>query len=470
MYAFFEYVLWELRNSFGIVFFTGIATLGTIAVTYTLYRRKYKGERKFPWAKALLWLILVGYAAVVIYVTLLRSGSGYRSWNLHLFRAWREAWNNYSVKNWANVLLNVAMFFPFGVLLPLIGDCFRKWYLTIATGLVMSVLIELIQLVAGIGICDVDDLFANTLGTAIGFLPIMSILSIFNKKRGRGLKSCLIYSTWLLVIVVSIASIFTFYELKEYGNLPMASAYRNNTKNTTWFLDCKLPVVDSKLPVYRAKNRSLQDCDAFAEYMAELDDTEVDMVSYYQDFAYYMLCAGGSGSGVLLVSYHDESYEYAVAGSRHDIATVSSDRGTIEGALSKYPVFIPECAKFSVDQNNWHVFTANHIVDGTVMFDGTLRCQYLEDGTLKKIENSLLTYNYYGEVSVISPSEAYHALCNGDFYDEGYFELQSPEKVKVLSCTLGYETDTKGFYRPVYVFEVKAEDGNYSDTIIIPAM
>lgn len=400
MYAFFEYVLYKLKSGLNFAHIAGIAAVATLSVTYALYRLKHKGERKFPWAKALLLLAFVGYVAVVFHATILRSGSGYRSWNTHLFRAWREAWNNYTVQHWANVLLNVALFVPLGIMLPLLCNHFRKWYLTIPTGLFASAIIELIQLAICIGICDVDDLFTNTLGTTIGFLFIMSVLALF-KERGNRLKPCFAYSALLLTIIVSISSIFVVYELQEYGNLPMAAAYRNNTKNTAWTLSCELPAVDTKLPVYRAKKRSLQDCDEFAEYIAALDGTTVDMVDYYQDFAYYMLHTDGSGSGVLLVSYYDESYEYSISGSKHDISSVASDRETIVAALSKYPICIPECADYYVDEGNWHIFTVNKYIDGTTMFDGSLRIQYLEDGTLRKIENYLLSYTFYRSIKLV---------------------------------------------------------------------
>ncbi len=469
MYDFLKYVLWELKNSIGLVILAGIAALIVLGIAYAIHRKKHKGSRKFPWGKALLWLVFAGYVAVVLYATVLRGGTGYRAWNLHLFRAWREAWNNYSVKNWANVLLNVAMFVPLGVLLPLLAKCFRKWYWTIPIGFLASLSIELIQLAIGIGICDVDDLFTNTLGSVIGFLLIMAILSVF-KEKGSRLKPCLVYGSLFLVVIAFICSIFVSYELQEYGNLPMAPAYRNNTRNTEWILSCELPAVDSKLPVYRAQNRSLQDCDAFAEAIAELDGTAVDMVSYYQDFAYYMLYTEGSGSGVLQVSYYDESYTYSLAGSGFGVATKVADRETIEAALSRYPVIIPVYAEFSVDEDNWHIFTVDKYIDGAKMFDGSLRCQYLEDDTLRKIENNLLSYNYHDVVSVISPSEAYQALCSGYFYDEGYFEHKNPAKVMVLSCDLEYEIDTKGFYQPVYLFTVEAVDGSYADAILIPAV
>lgn len=123
MSEFLEYVLWQLQNSLVLVLLAGIVALAVIAVTYRFYKKKGK---RFPWRKAALWLVFLGYLVIVLYATILRNAGGYREWNLHLFRAWREAWNNFSTKNWANVLLNIAMFVPLGFLLPLMGKQFRK--------------------------------------------------------------------------------------------------------------------------------------------------------------------------------------------------------------------------------------------------------------------------------------------------------------------------------------------------------
>ena len=106
-----------------------------IGVAYVVFKKKYKDTKKFPFAKIFLWLALAGYIAIVLVATVLR-GEGLRGSNFHLFRAWREAWNIFSFKNWANVLLNIAMFVPIGILLPWIHKLFRKWYVMLGSAFV----------------------------------------------------------------------------------------------------------------------------------------------------------------------------------------------------------------------------------------------------------------------------------------------------------------------------------------------
>ena len=470
MSEFLRYVLYELKNSLVLVLLAGVLAAAGLAVAFIVHKKKYKGQRKFPWGKVFLWLMFLGYLLIVIYATMLRwSGFFHREWNFHLFRAWKEAWNNYSVKNWANVLLNVAMFGPLGFLLPLMGKKFRKWYVTIPAGFGMSLAIELFQLAFGRGICDVDDLFCNTLGAVIGYFLIMTILSVVGEK-GKRLKPSLVFGCLTFASVMAVCSVFIVYECKEYGNLPNAPAYTNNTSDTVWSLGCELPSVEGEIAVYKTQTRSIEECDAFGEEFRKLVGAEYTTISYYQEAAYYMDQAGDeNGSHFLFVSYLDPSYEYH-CGFGDDPVWVDGEREDIEKALAHLPVFIPEYADFDVEGNGWHTFTVEQRIDGAVMVDGTLRCRYAEDGTIREVQNNLLSYTYHEKVAVISPEEAFERLCDGKFNDGGFFEVERPHDVTVLSCKLKYRIDTKGFYQPVYLFELSSEDGSYMDWIMIPAM
>ena len=466
MYEFIEYVLWELKQSFLLVLLAGLAAVAVLAVTYGLHKKKYQGERKYPWGKALLYLMLVGYLAIVLYATVLRGTVGIRQVNLHLFRAWREALNNYSAKKLANVLLNVAMFVPLGFLLPLLWKKFRKWYLAIPAGFCFSLAIELVQLAACSGVFDVDDLFANTLGTVIGYLLVMTVLRIFAEKR---LKSGLTYGCLCLAVILSICSIFVLYRAQEYGNLPNAPAYTVDTSGTEWTLDCDLPASSGEAAVYRTQSRTMQDCDVFAEEFREIIDTEYNTISYYEEAAYYMDNGTDGGAHFLHVNYLDTGYSYTAI---YDIdpTWADADRETVEAALEKFPLLLPEYAEFSIDGDGWYSFSVEQYVDGAVMVDGELRCRYASDGLIREIQNSLLSYAYYDTVAIISAEEAYSRLCAGKFGNAMLFEYHMPDAVSVFSCSLEYEIDTKGFYQPVYRFEVASPDGDYQDSIMIPAM
>ena len=466
MYEFIAYVLSIFRDSLVLVLIAGALFAVVVTAAYFFHKRKFHGEKKFPWGKVVLWLAFFGYIAIVLYATLMRMSGFHMQYNLHLFRAWREAWNHYSIKNIANVLLNVAMFVPFGFLLPLLWKPCKKWYVAILSGFGFSLAIELIQLLTHRGVCDVDDLFCNTLGAAIGYFLVMLLVAAFVQKKW---KSALIYGSLSLASVIGICSVFLIYNTQEYGNLPIAPTYTVDVSDVHWTLNCDLPDMADTAPVYKSQRRTLQDCDVFAEEFRKIIPTEYNTISYYEEAAYYMDNGSDGGAHFLYVYYADQSYSYDALYD-DEVPWADADRETVESALAKYPVLIPDCAEFTQEGEGWHSFRVDQYIDGAVMLDGTLRIRYAADGTVRNIDNNLLAYTYYDMEKIITAEEAYERLCDGKFNDGGRFGYVSPEAVTVTSCTLRYMVDTKGFYQPVYSFEVVSEDGAYQYWIQIPAM
>lgn len=461
-----RYILFELQNSLGLVILAGILAITVITIVYLVFKKKHGKEKKFPWGKLVLSLILAGYLLIVIYATLLRDqGTFIRVYNLHLFRAWREAWNNFSVLNWANVLLNVALFVPLGGLLPLLWKKCKKWYVTLPIGFGLSLAIELVQLAFCLGSCDVDDLFTNTLGAVIGYFGIMALLSLFNEK-GHKAKPFLTYGCIALVPILAIGSIFVGYHLKTYGNLAKAPSYTKNTKGVSWTLECELPSANDTAAVYQTQTRSKSQCDAFANELAQNLDMTVDLATYYQESAHYNM---RNPSGYLTVNYYD-SYEFMIGTALSDLTWTKTDRKTIEDALTNFPVDIPDAAEFRYDGEGYHSFTVHQYIDGSLMYDGTLRVRYASDGNVYSVEDYLCDYAYYGDVAILSPEEAYKQLKAGRFYDGEQFEHVKPTAITVTQCVLDYQIDTKGFYQPVYIFFLESPDGTYGYHVTIPAM
>ena len=66
------------------------------------------------------------------------------------------------------VLLNVILLFPAGVLLPFVLGRHLKWYDGLLSGLVISGCIELSQLICCRGLFEFDDMFHNSIGCMMG--------------------------------------------------------------------------------------------------------------------------------------------------------------------------------------------------------------------------------------------------------------------------------------------------------------
>lgn len=103
------------------------------------------------------WLfIALGTYLITLCFVLLGKSIGISGYNLNPFQS-----DLFS----AGTLLNIAVFVPTGFLLQLL---FRKPGKTLLAGLCSVIAIELVQLIFELGIADVIDVIANTVGIAIG--------------------------------------------------------------------------------------------------------------------------------------------------------------------------------------------------------------------------------------------------------------------------------------------------------------
>lgn len=81
-----------------------------------------------------------------------------------------EAFQPGNVELLLQVIMNILMFVPLGMLLPLNFERFEKNRYVILTALAVSAGIESTQGILQIGMFETDDILGNVLGTEIGFL------------------------------------------------------------------------------------------------------------------------------------------------------------------------------------------------------------------------------------------------------------------------------------------------------------
>jgi len=97
-------------------------------------------------------------------------------WFLHVLREVEDpAIRRHAAVNLAG---NVVMFVPLGFFLPVLWEKLRKIYLFLPVTLGILLAVELIQLAAALGCCDVDDLLLNLPGALLGYLAAV----LFQKK------------------------------------------------------------------------------------------------------------------------------------------------------------------------------------------------------------------------------------------------------------------------------------------------
>jgi glycopeptide antibiotics resistance protein len=92
-----------------------------------------------------------------------------------------------------NTLGNIALFFPLGILLPLVSDRFRSMKRVVLLGFCLSLSIETIQFfsrfIGSPRAVDIDDVLLNTLGACVGFVIYRYVIQkqvIGERVRGKG--------------------------------------------------------------------------------------------------------------------------------------------------------------------------------------------------------------------------------------------------------------------------------------------
>ncbi len=80
-----------------------------------------------------------------------------------------------------NLACNIIMFMPYGFLVPLFSKK-NKWWQVLIFGVILSVLLEVIQGLLGIGISDIDDVILNSFGLLVGYGIYKFIYSVLLNK------------------------------------------------------------------------------------------------------------------------------------------------------------------------------------------------------------------------------------------------------------------------------------------------
>lgn len=427
----------------------------------------------------LLLTCYLGGLTAITFMNRMWNGGTQMSIQLRPLLAFWEAWNKFTLQVWLNPLLNIAMFLPLGVLLPLVAKPFRRWYWMLTAGAGVSLVIEVLQYILNRGQADVDDLLCNTLGAVLGYCLCMLFVSL----AGKRWKIAGAYAALPILSVAALAGVFLTYHFRPYGNLADAPIYAANTKGVEWVQECPLSDAPGPSGVYWTEPFTMENSDAFAVEFLGRQGAEIRFgtpdVNYYDSSAFY----SDHQTYALWVYYNDRSYDYTDYHVDSELR-YSGKGGTIREdelrtALEELGVDIPDAAQFiAVDEEKGkYAFQAECVVEEDVFTDGELTCWVAEGGILYRVENAISVSTLHGNATVISPQKAYDSLCAGRFSwrDVPMFDYLSPQRVRVTACKLEYLTDSKGFRQPVYTFTLSDDNneelrGGNGWTTYVPAL
>lgn len=130
----------------------------------------------------------IAFSLYAIYaMTLLdRMDSGASELNFQLFWTWEQAIGMDSALHWYFIIGNTLLFIPLGfsVTVALSADR-RRWWIIALIGMIMSIIVEGIQYFGHLGLCELDDVFHNTVGMIAGYVVAKVMLWLRNRIRQR---------------------------------------------------------------------------------------------------------------------------------------------------------------------------------------------------------------------------------------------------------------------------------------------
>ncbi|MFD1927679.1 VanZ family protein [Sporosarcina siberiensis] len=443
-----------------------VITLGIILILiyFIFYKTILKGKKRFSKKRLLLLVMFSGYVIMVIGVTFLNRGSTYNAgMDFSLFSSYRESWNSFSVRHWQFIYLNIFMFVPFGILFPLLQPRFRKAIWTIGVAALCTLSIESVQLITGYGNFVVDDLFNNLLGAIIGYGITMGFINI----KEKGIKQSLFYFSPLLLVVILSTSVFTYYHLKEFGNLSIVATNKVNMKEVILTSDVEFNVKKATIPIYKAPSYTKAEADAFAETFykrMDVDAADIEDISYPDQGIYR---SSGEKSYDLWFQFLDGGYSFTDFSSHdEEIVPKDTDEESLKESLLKFGVDIQKDFYFQRVDTGSYEWIIDKKVSGNQLIDGSLTATYYNDHTVKQIENQLITYDKIKDIQIKSEQEAFAEILEGNF--QILSENNRIDTLQVHKVRVSYYLDSKGYFQPVYAFQSTLDGSNM--TILVPAI
>ncbi len=432
----------------GILFFIGYKLI---------YKKLMKGTKNFEKKRLILYGISIVYAVILLGAVFLNRSGLYGNINLQLFSSYKEAYNTMQMSLFRNIVLNILLFVPLGFLLPMYSDKLKKAYKVVGIGLAVTTIIEIIQYITKLGIFEIDDILNNTLGTLIGYSVFMMYTKTKNKENKMSIAK---YTIPIAIVPITFIVMFIIYQNQELGNILIQSSYKVNMNKVNIDNRAELSSERENKNIYYKETLSKKDTEKIAKSIFKKVGTSINRheTDIYEDTAIYW---NENREYSIWVDFKDGAYKYTDFSffqkdtKNQVMEKLGATREEVVNALANIGIEIKENAIFEEKENGNYSFKINMEIDGENLINGSLDCTYYEDGKVRRISNNIVEYKKVKEKEIISKEEAYKEITKGKFAysEEGYGKLKN---LTIKDIEIRYILDTKGFYVPIYIFNVIA--------------
>lgn len=122
---------------------------------------------------------MISYVLFILYMTLFVREQGNPRHNFQLFWSYRQFLTSDKLR--MEILHNILLFVPLGALLY----SFWPHPMSLLVAVFLSALVEVTQLVFGLGLCELDDIVSNGLGGCIGWVLARGGRTVIRAYRRR---------------------------------------------------------------------------------------------------------------------------------------------------------------------------------------------------------------------------------------------------------------------------------------------
>lgn len=441
-----------------------VLIVGGIYGFYLLYQKKQGKDIHCSIKKLILSGMLIGYVIVVILATLTsRSHFSYeQKFSFELFSSYRMAINHFQLREWRNIILNIIMGVPLGILLPCLFEKMRHWWLTYLSGLLFTLLIETTQLITHRGIFEMDDILNNTLGCMIGFGLFILGHTLYQKAKKKPIKlrPVIISQFPLILTILSFVYIFISYSYQELGNLTQAYYKKADMSHIEVISHVPLSHQTSSQPVYKIKTYSDEDYNTLAKTIfqkhqdiiddkkTEINNHNISFVSKNKDINIFI----DKQEATMDITYPGEFQPNTQNLSWQEVKKI----------IEKEGISIPEQATFTQIDTGTYEFSINTNTSQQYI-QGYISVQINQDHSLSSLSYQINSYDIYKSYPIISEKQAFQYIKEGQFNQDWMLSLDN--EIIIHSIKLVYREDSKGYYQPVYQFGIENDQ-----LIYIPAI
>lgn len=427
-----------------------------IAFYYFFYNKKEPSVRKRNHVKKLmLGALFIGYIVFVCELTIIGRGSShFLQMNLQPFSGYIDAWKKYSLRDLQNCIFNILMFVPLGVFLPLLFPKFKlfKWLFLVVVSATLS--IETYQTLTGAGIFELDDLINNSIGGIIGYQLYRLVASIVQHKKVK-IKSLLGNLAIPLIMSLIFVGMMIVYNQQEFGHLAINAYTKSNMSGVDVSTSLDLSAAPTVAPVYK-KIMKNDEVETLLQKKLGLSVTSTTENRGDRE----ILLADNAGNPYTLFISSQGNWSLTENLYTPDQTTAAGQDSVNKAkAIMDELALLPQEAEFTVWENGELEWTlpdrANINKDYWL---GEVSLGLKPDGDVYSLSSNLRNHQFITEVNILSPTEVYERIKNGEFPQIKYNALVTDEELTIKKgdqlsielIELTHMYDTKGFYQPVY--------------------